>query len=353
MVNNQAHFITRTYEGLLPTPPAFDIRHLDSYPKQYEDYFDLSFQMKPWMVGLNSRFKMQTFNLSPHPDKVIVGKDRWLFIAGDKMDAYRGVQLYTPDELEKIKKQMHRRAAYAKEKFGTKMYFVILPLKQSVYPEYLPMSAQKLRDTTKYDQVMKLFENDSLVKLIEVKQELLDAKSSHLLYYKTDNHWNDIGGYVAYKKIASVLQKDFPAVQPAGLDRFLMDSTQVAVGGEARMLNVGDWLHEYKYEYNPGSLAKAKEGAKRGYPPTEGFPYPWDYEIVRTTGDSLLPDALIFRDSFTDALLPFLAENFNRSVFIFDAWQYKANFDMVDTEKPDVIIYITIETDLDAYLKYD
>jgi hypothetical protein len=132
-----------------------------------------------------------------------------------------------------------------------------------------------------------------------------------------------------------------------------MDSSNIASGGEAVLLNAGDWLSEKKYQYFPGPECKAKEGIIKGYKAPEGFPYPWDYEMVRETGNPHLPDALIIRDSFCDALLQFLAENFNHSVFIFDSWQYKANYDIVDKERPRVIIYEIIESNFDALLRFE
>ncbi len=353
LINNSRHFITKTYEGIIPTAPKLAINHLDPFPKLYENFFDKRLELKPWLVSLNSKLKIKALGVAPNPDKVIMGKSGWLFLGGNKIAEYQGTNLFTNNELKKIKDRLDARAIRAKEKFGSKLYFAIIPLKHAVYPEYLPLFVRKVKEITRADQLFSYLGNDSLITMIDVKEDLINAKSSHLLYYKTDNHWNEIGGNIAYKKIASVLHKDFPAINPTGTDLMIMDSSQNAGGGEAIMLNAEDWYHELKYDYSPGPQCKAKDAQRRGYRPPDGFPYPWDYENVRITSDSTLPDALIFRDSFCDALLPFLAENFNRSVFIFDAWQYKANYDMVDAEKPKVILYIAIESELDALLKYE
>jgi hypothetical protein len=352
LINNKGHFILKTFEGIIPSPPPLNIKRLDPFPKSYEDYFEKSLEIKPWMVGINSKLKMNVFNLSPNPERVMVGRDKWLFLAGDNTEVYRGTNLFTAAELQTIKDRIHARALRARSA-SRKFYFVIVPIKQSIYPEYLPLSVKKVKDKTWMDQVYNLFADDSLVEMIDVRDALIVEKPNHLLYYKTDNHWNDIGGYVAYKKIASVLQADFPAIRPVGLDLFVMDSARVESGGEAVLMNADDWLRETKYDYNPGRLCKAKEGIKKGYKAPEGFPYPWDYEMVRETGDTTLPDAIIIRDSFGDAMLPYLSENFNRSVFIFDAWQYKANYEIIDAENPDLVLYMVVESDLDSFLKFE
>jgi hypothetical protein len=48
---------------------------------------------------------------------------------------------------------------------------------------------------------------------------------------------------------------------------------------------------------------------------------------------------VMFRDSFGSALVPLLAENFRRSVFVWD-WNYEADFfkEVVDKERPDIVI---------------
>ncbi|MCX6276265.1 MAG: hypothetical protein NTV09_13775, partial [Bacteroidetes bacterium] len=278
---------------------------------------------------------------SPNPDKVIIGSDGWLYLTERCFPLIMGTNLFTDEQLQKIKMKFDERALHLKNKFNSRLYFAIAPLKHTIYPEYLPASARISKSETRTDQLVRLFSNDTMVNLIDVMAALKEKKSNHILYYKIDNHWNDIGGFIAYSKIITEIGKKNSSVHPVDINTFEMDSSIQLIGGEAAMMNASNIYPDYhRYEYNPGPTCKAKEGTKRGYRSPEGFPYPWDYEMVRQTGDSSLPDALIIRDSFTDALLPFLAENFHRSVFIFDAWQYKSLYDIVDTEKPGIVIYI-------------
>ena len=45
--------------------------------------------------------------------------------------------------------------------------------------------------------------------------------------------------------------------------------------------------------------------------------------------------AVVFRDSFGSALIPFLSEHFSRAVYL---WQYNVDPDVVLAEHPDVVI---------------
>jgi hypothetical protein len=58
--------------------------------------------------------------------------------------------------------------------------------------------------------------------------------------------------------------------------------------------------------------------------------------IVTEIPGSHLPRAVVFRDSFTTALAPFLAEHFSRAVFL---WQKDFVPEQVIEEGADVVIY--------------
>ena len=57
--------------------------------------------------------------------------------------------------------------------------------------------------------------------------------------------------------------------------------------------------------------------------------------LVTEIPGSTLPRAVIFRDSFTSRLAPFLSEHFSRAVYL---WQNDFDADVVSREHPDVVI---------------
>ena len=353
VINNMTGFIVKSYDGIIPQAPRFDIKRLDGFPKNFENYFDDRLEIKPWLVSVNSNMKIRLLGVSPVPEKVIIGSDGWLYMGGKTNDEYRGSILFTNAELLDIRKKLDGRAAYYRDKYGAVTYFFIAPLKHTIYPEYLPKSVQKINTTTRFDQVMGILEGDTIVHTLDLRQELIKNKSGHLLFYKTDNHWNDIGGYIAYQKMASLIRIQFPQIPQLEPGIFRLDSNVNLIGGEAEMMNAGNLFSEKRFDYYPTEKCKAQLMPKHGYPTPYGFPFPNDYEIQMQTGDSSLPNALIIRDSFGDALLPLLSENFNRSVFIFDAWEYGINRKIFEAEKPDLVIYIILESNLDFLLNYE
>lgn len=353
LINNKFTLIRKSYDGIIPLAPRFDIKRLDGYPKKFEDFFDNRLEIKPWMVTVNSNLKIRLLGVSPVPEKVIIGNDGWLFMGGSSIDEYKGTNLFGKPQLDIIKNKLHARAVNCREKYGAVLYFIIAPLKHTIYPEYLPGSVKKISKTTRFDQVLDCLKDDTLIHTVDFRKELMDQKSAHLLFYKTDNHWNDIGGRIAFQKIESGMMAQFPHYSPMDMSIFRLDSSQNLIGGEANMMNALNLYSEKRYDYFPTDKCKARTMPKRGYPPTNGFPYPDDYEIQMQTGDSSLPNAVIIRDSFTDAILPFLAERFNRSTFIFDGWEYGNNFAILEIEKPNVVMYIVLESHLNRLLEAD
>jgi hypothetical protein len=57
--------------------------------------------------------------------------------------------------------------------------------------------------------------------------------------------------------------------------------------------------------------------------------------IVTEIPGSMLPRAVILRDSFVSRLVPFLSEHFSRAVYV---WQNDFDADLVSKEHPDVVI---------------
>jgi hypothetical protein len=53
-----------------------------------------------------------------------------------------------------------------------------------------------------------------------------------------------------------------------------------------------------------------------------------------------LPRAVMFRDSFATWLIPLLSENFSRILY---SWQYTFDYDLVERERPDVVIQEMVE----------
>ena len=72
--------------------------------------------------------------------------------------------------------------------------------------------------------------------------------------------------------------------------------------------------------------------------------------MYRNPSDTTAPKILVIRDSFGDQLIPFLKEPFSESVFIFDGWDYGLNKEIIETVKPDIVIFLGLETHIENFI---
>ncbi len=63
-----------------------------------------------------------------------------------------------------------------------------------------------------------------------------------------------------------------------------------------------------------------------------------------------LPRAVVYRDSFGSALVPFLAEHFSRALFL---WEYDVNPRTIEQERPQVVIHEWASRRFVTRLPYD
>ena len=140
------------------------------------------------------------------------------------------------------------------------------------------------------------------------------------------------------------IRQDFPSLESKGFQDYQISQVDRDDGNLAVMLNMTGRFEDAIINLDPLTGPKAKLEEKKGYPIPPGFPYAWEYELGYSTGNEALPSALIIRDSFGTPIIPFLSEKFERSMFIFDNWHYTANEHIIEQEKPDIVIYVVMES---------
>lgn len=325
--------------------PLLDINHLDNFPSKYEDYFNSNVSLRNYLLKHFNESVIRYLGKSPLPDKIVFGKDDWMFYGEKHLDVYRGIERFSKTELDEIKKELLYRYEYLKKR-NIKYYFVILPTKYSIYPEYLKDNITRLYDNTLTDQFIESFEGKAPFKIIDTRKALIDAKKYNIrLFQKTDSHWNFAGGYFAYNCISQYLSKDFPEIKTKELSEYKIDSTWKIGGDISKMLGNEEEMKENMINLTPIVISDVKAGKKTGYDP-KGFSIPIDYEVVWENPKYKKTKALIIRDSFTGYIIPFLYEDFAKSVFIFDRWEYGLNEEIIENEKPNIYMNIVLECHL-------
>jgi hypothetical protein len=90
---------------------------------------------------------------------------------------------------------------------------------------------------------------------------------------------------------------------------------------------------------------------------TSLFPWPvlpvsnsWEYQLRKVNRARPGPKVLFIRDSFGSDVVPYLAEAFGETVALFDQWKYGINVRQVLDFKPDAVILMVVESNLDHLL---
>jgi len=325
----------------LSRKPIPDINHLDSYPAAYARFYEDRFPYRTKLIGYYAGvISLKFFHKSSFPDKVSLGREGWLYHILER-PFYEGTFPVNSDQIKKIVAELHNRAAYYHAK-GIKFYLAIPPMKQDVYPEYLPRNYYKVPGKTVTEKIIDLIRQDTIVKFIDLKSALMKAKKYGRLYYKTDNHWNALGGYYAYHAILDRMKQDFPSLQPLDTFDFTMKMQVIKGKNLAELMNLTDYIQD-EDPVPKVKMERAKEGKQRGYKPRPTFWYPSEFEIVREVNNSNLPTIVIVRDSFFYGLMPYIIENFRKTVILYDSGTYGIFDDAIQTEKPDLVLYMIFE----------
>jgi hypothetical protein len=310
-------------------------------PGQYTKYYEDHFPFRNQLANLNNHLRLQVLKTSPLPDHLRLGKDGWLFYYIEEVrHAYIGATLFTDEELATIKRIVEEKAAYLKNR-NADFYFIIPPLKHTVYPEYLPSSLRKMGPINKRDQVMAYLKENSSVKLIDPLDMYLAKKDSVRLFYKTDSHWNQLGAFYTYQLIMKRIAQDHKGMDPLTIDDFDITRSKSCTGDLLDLIN----LHDLYYR-EPYHLKLKVPGEQRLIVSYSHFGDEVDFVAYENPVDTL-PRLLMFRDSYADYLKNHFSHHFSYSGF---SWTHTLQPERIKLEKPDIVIFEQMERFIDDLL---
>lgn len=215
--------------------------------------------------------------VSISPSNVVIGKNGWLFL-GDahEQSITRQRADFASDhsvEVSKIKSSSVSRAEWLNAKGVQQFLLIICPDKSTVYNDQLPNWAMPT-DSTFTDRVVL----QSQAQYLDTRLALKTARSRYAepLYFKTDTHWNKLGGWIAYLALGRRLlplepnlvwfsddniKKSIVPRVPGDLANFLrmtqkLQDTQVAIDIDKVSTSVGEhYLLEGNVDIKNGNLA--------------------------------------------------------------------------------------------------
>ena len=262
--------------------------------------------------------------------KVIRGKNNWLFLDNDNNQINQqlsGKKVFSDKELFKWKLLLEQRKTLL-NKYNIPYFFVVIPNKACVYPEYLPDNI-KLSDRRCINQLLSYLSDNSFANIAYPLEILKQAKTKELPVYRLrDTHWTAFGAFIAYQYIMSkISQTTKTYILPESSIQFSQVTTKMSDLGSK--LNIDEDILVKPQIINPTSTCI------------------FNNQVVNTgklsifeNSNKLLPKAVIFGDSFSTQLIKFLAESFSRMVVV---WQPNLDYSIILDEKPDIVISEQVE----------
>jgi len=327
----------------------FNFKEIDNFPEEFEEYVKDNFSFRTPLLNIYHNISFHLFKVSPYPDKTIIGSDDWYFVAGRDVEVFEGKRDFSETELYDLTKEWGRRIGYA-DSLGIKIYWLICPLKHEIYSEHLPMNIYKGKKITRSQIVQKHLEKDFPRLIINPINQLKKHKSQHKLFYKLDNHWNLKAAEITSKIVVKHIRKDFPENEIYEIPNYKWKDSIFQKGIHYKVLGIDNLQEIDAFPIIDNERAKAIW--HYGFAAPKGFPYPWNYEKrykMEDKGKALR--ILVIRDSFGASLIPFLKESFYESVFIFDAWKYQLDKEIIETVKPDILLYASHTKFIEAFIK--
>ena len=337
----------RTYSRIPSLKFSYD--SLILYPENFESNFNDNFGLRKLYIFLNCYIKYKILGVSGS-SKVIVGKEDWLFYK-DTLSCYQDSGILNQNYINRWRIASEIKRVYFK-KHGIKYYFVVVPNKNSVYPEYMPKQYSKITPDTPIDRLEIHMLNNSKVNFLNTKKCFIAGKNnSYKSFYKTDTHINYYGAFLISNAIIEMLSNHFPQCQPMPESNFkIINYKNYPLGGDlARMLALhklikDDWVF---FELKPQWSFKNESSIKIIDPDYIYLKDVYSPPIETSKNDSLLPKAIMFRDSCSKSIIPFFSENFSYIKYIWKNIESDIQIDnYLDKFKPDMIIEEIVERNL-------
>ena len=288
------------------------------------NYIADHFALRQEMVTANAMLQTGLLATSPAED-VIYGRDGWLYYA-ETLDDYQNRATLTDEEVRQIAQTIADMQAYCAAR-GAQFVFTIAPNKNSLYPEHMPARYLQSDSPGNYEKLKPLLEEYG-VHYADLFTFL--SEQDEILYLKTDSHWTNRGAALAHDFLMETL----------GLPHTAFAQAEYTTAETHR----GDL---YEMLYPKGTAREAQQAYETTFSYVSEPRTAEDILIQTTSPDAPNGRLLLCRDSFGNALHPFLAEDFREATIT-----RQMPYPLEQVQAGDTVIVEIVERNLANLLKY-
>lgn len=277
-----------------PSPKTEEGKINVEWLSQAGDYFQEHFAFRNELVTGNALLHGRLLETST-ADGVIQGKNGWLYYK-DSLDDYLGQDLLSDRSLFNIAHMLSMTQQALGEK-GVNFLFTIAPNKNSLYGDNMPYYDKlKVSDQTNRENLEGWLKTEK-VAYADLYQALMEE--DEVLYHARDSHWNNKGAALAADVLMDALGKEH--------DSYEGESYTV------RRDYTGD-LDTMLYPLASTADDEIYYDKETTYATVEEIQSNFDPRI--TTVNPVKEGSLVmYRDSFGNALLPYMADAYANAYF--------------------------------------
>ena len=281
---------------------------------------------------LKNMVSFRLFKVSAN-SQVISGKNGWLFYS-ETLNDFTGSCTLTDDEIVKITASMIRIKEFC-VKNGAELCIVVVPNKNEIYSENMPLYYKKNTEDGNIDMLLRSI-NEAGIDAPDLRTLF---KGLPDLYYKTDTHWNAKGAAILSDYISRKYIEDndfsYASSEPSHTDGFTGDLYKLmfpAARKPVKGFSDSSYFYaespEYRYIDEPISLM--------------------DMEI-ETVSDSIKGGKLLmYRDSFGSELIPLLSGQFAHARYLRGNMPYDLSY--IETDDPDLVVFVIAQRNIPQLL---
>lgn len=350
-VNDKLHlfqFERKTENRKFNDSVSISVNKLDQFPKDFENYLSDNFSFRTPLIALSKELKFRYFQVSPDKNEIIIGKKNRYFIANKHLRIFEGDITFDKGWLDTLETEWTRRKNYL-DSLGIPVRFVIAPIAHEIYPEELPNNILKRKGDDPITLIANRLNKRYPHLVFNPIPILISNKSKEKLYYELDHHWTENGGFLVAKHLLEEIKRtNYHYLDLTPLNQFKWKKHLRNFGHFANVLATENLQETIllidKYpsgleELPPLQLDFHKEGVSVK-----------DQQVhfhFKNAKNKLR--VLVIRDSFGGALIPAISACFSESLFIFDSWKYQLNKSIIESYRPDLVIFVTYEEHLKTY----
>jgi hypothetical protein len=256
-----------------------------AFPRNLDRYLGDHFGLRSELVRAHGLLRYSVG--LPGDLRVLIGRDKWLFLNGDATIAQSTGTLRRETAIAAFAD----RAAALKSRLearNARLIVTVPPNSSTINRDRLPGWTAQAPAETEYDLMMKALAARH-VPALDLRPALLAASSRYPTYRRTDSHWNKFGALVAYNAVVAALGRVDWTIDPA---RVMRGFETVEGGDLARLLAVSTDVTDEEARIDLSAY---------GPRPPDPVPVATQFEdggdLIETGRDG--PTVVVIGDSFT------------------------------------------------------